>query len=98
MPAITASVSPPRLVGIGYPHGHPFGAPGDADGQRAVLQAVLEAFSGMRTPGERVDLDLVYSGPRLRTHPPVPPPIARLLLRKPWLLPRLISGNIPSGA
>lgn len=95
MPAITESVSPPRLVGVGFPPGRPFGAPGDADMQRRILRAALEALASMGEPGTRVDLDIAYEGPRGRMHPPTPPPIASLLKRKPWLLPKLISGKIP---
>jgi len=98
MPAITASVSPPRLVGIGFPPGRPFGPPDDADTQRRVLRAALDALPGMTRPGAHVDLDFAYPGPRGRFHPPEPPPIAKLVIRRPWLLPRLISGNVPEHA
>lgn len=98
MPEITASVAPPRLVGVGFPPGRPFGAPRDVETQRAVLRAVLEALPAMDAPGARLDLDLDYPGPPGRFHPPEPPPIARLILRRPWLLPRLLTGKIPGGA
>jgi hypothetical protein len=98
MPAITASVKPPRLVGVGFPPGRPFGAPGDADTQRRVLRAALEALPAMTKPGTRVDLDVEYPGPRGRIHPAQPPPIAQLIKRKPWLLWRLVSGRLPHGA
>ena len=52
----------------------------------------------MTTPGAQIDLDLAYPGPRGHIHPPKPPPIAKLIKRKPWLLRRLISGKIPDGA
>jgi len=95
MPAITEAVSPPRLVGIGFPSGRPFGPPGDAATQTRVLRATLEALTAMTEPGTRIDLDIPYTGAWNRTHPPQLPPIAELLKRKPWLLPRLISGKIP---
>ena len=94
MPDITEAVAPPRLVGVGFPTGRPFGAPNDSATQSRVLRAALATLGTMSEPG-RVDLDIPYPGPRARVHPPEPPPIARLLKRKPWLLPKLISGNIP---
>lgn len=96
MPDITASVSPPRLVGVGFPPGRPFGAPGDAETQRRVLRAALDALPAMSEPGARVDLDLAYPGPRGRFHPAEPPPIAQLIKRRPWLLWRLLSGRTPA--
>lgn len=94
MPDVTASVGTPRLAGIGFPGARPLGAPGDAAGQRAVLRAALEVFERLEGPG-RVDLD--FEGPPRRRsgHPKKAPPITRLLRQRPWLLPRLVSGNIP---
>ncbi len=96
MPDVTASVGTPRLVGVEAPGARPFGAPGDADGQRAVLRASLAAFESIEEPGGRVDLD--FEGPprRQRYHPKEPPPIVKLLHRRPWLLPRLVAGDVPT--
>ena len=95
MPEITASVGVPRLAGIGYPGARPLGAPGDAEGQRAVLRAALAVFERLESPGGRIDLDFPSPPRRQRHHPPEPPPIVKLLKRRPWLLPRLVSGDIP---
>jgi hypothetical protein len=95
MPDITASTGAPRVAGVGYPQGQPFGPPGDADGQRAVLQAALDAFERITEPGGRLDLDFAGPPRRQRLHPQEPPPIVKLLRRRPWLLPRLVAGDIP---
>ncbi len=94
MPEVTASVGVPRLAGIGYPGARPLGAPGDAPGQRAVLRSALAVFERLESAG-RVDLD--FQGPprRQRHHPRETPPIVQLLRRRPWLLPRLVTGDIP---
>ncbi len=95
MPEVTASVGAPRVAGIGYPPGRPLGVPGDADGQRAVLRAALETLAGIESFGGRVDLDVSPPSRRGGLHPRVPPPIVKLLRRRPWLLARLMSGKIP---
>jgi len=98
IPDFTRSVGAPRVAAIAYPFGQPFGAPGDADGQRAVLRAALGVIETAREPGSVTVLPFEWPEPR-RAHksPPVPPPIATLLRRKPWLLARLRSGDIPRG-
>ncbi len=96
MPEVTASVGAPRVAGIGYPLGRPLGVPGDAEGQRAVLRAALGAFETIERFGGRIDLDFPPPARRGRLHPKEPPPIVKLLRRRPWLLARLMSGNIPA--
>jgi hypothetical protein len=95
--AFTASVGAPRVAASEYPFGRPLGQPGDADGPRAVLRAALEVLERAREPGTVVDLPFRWpESPRVaRTRPKVPPPIAQLLRRKPWLLLNLLRGEIP---
>lgn len=97
LPEVTCSVCTPRVAGIAYPLGRPLGRPGDVEGQREVLRdalAVLEQASG---PGELVRLPFSWPEPlrRAHGHPPEPPPIARLVARKPWLLGRLLQADFP---
>jgi len=96
IPEVTASVSPPRVAGIEYPLGLPLGRPGDAAGQRAVLAAVLRALEEIRQPGQVRHLPFTWEGKLPRTHPPEPPPLVKLMRRKPWLLAKLHSGDIPA--
>ena len=61
---------------------------------------------GAAREGAQMDLvarsyvELDHEWPERRSvairEPPTPPPIAHLLTRKPWLLPRLIAGDIPA--
>ncbi len=95
IPELSVAVGSPRVIGIGYPGSLPFGLPGDADGQRAVLQASLEAAAGMRTPGERADLEFEWPAGARVPKPPKPPPIAREIKRRPWLYLNLLRGDIP---
>ncbi len=98
MPEVTTSVGAPRVAGISYPLGQPLGAPGDAAGQRAVLQAALGAFEHIERFGGRIDLG--FPGPPRRSglHPKKPPPIVKLLRRRPWMLARMLSGDIPEAS
>ncbi len=95
MPEITTSVGAPRVAGIGFPGARPLGAPGDAEEQCSVLRSVLEVFERLDSAGGRIDLDFPGPPRRQRHHPPESPPIVKLLRRRPWLLPRLVSGDIP---
>ncbi len=97
IPDLTASVSVPRVVAIEYPLGLPLGQPGDQEGQIAVLRATLQALEEMDTPGSVKHLPFEWPEPRrkARSHPPQPPPIAKLLRRRPWLLPKLLARDIP---
>jgi hypothetical protein len=100
MPELTRAVGVPRLAGIGYPPGRPLGRPGDPDGQRAVLRETLALLESATEPDTCVELPFEWPESRAqainasRGHPP--PPIAELLMRKPWLLPKLYTGRIPS--
>ena len=97
VPDFTAAVGVPRLAAIAHPVSRPMGRPHDADGQRAVLRAALEVLATAREPGTRVDLPFVWpqSPAQARKGSDVSPPIAQLLIRKPWLIPRLVTGDIP---
>jgi hypothetical protein len=93
----TASVGAPRVAAIAHPNGVTVGRPGDHEGQRAVLGATLDAFRKIDTPGQVVPLDFTWPDPpsRSRFEPAQPPPIVKLIKRKPWLLLRLARGDIP---
>ena len=93
IPELTAAVSVPRVAAIGYPLGRPLGQPGDAAGQAEVLRAALRVAASAETPGTLVDLPFEWPEPpsRVRSSPAEPPPIVKLLKRKPWLLPRLLN-------
>lgn len=95
LPEVTASVGAPRVAAIGYPLGLPLGKPGDREGQTAVLQALLIALEQIREPGGVVHLSFEWDGKPPRLEPPEPPPIAQLLMRKPWLYPKLVAGQFP---
>jgi hypothetical protein len=97
LPDFTRSVGAPRVAGIAYPMGRPCGAAGDAEGQRAVLKAALEVLEVAETPGDVVRLPFDWPEPlrRAQWHPREPPPIARHIRRRPWLLRRLVTGDIP---
>lgn len=92
IPDLTAAVSVPRIAAIGYPLGRPLGQPGDVQGQAAVLRAALRVVETAENPGTVVSLPFEWPEPSSSVHssPADPPPIAKLLKRKPWLLPRLI--------
>ena len=97
IPDFTRAVGVPRLAGIAYPMSRPMGRPGDATGQRAVLRALLEVLETATAPGTYVELPFTWpeSPAQARKGADVHPPIAALLARKPWLLPRLYTGDIP---
>lgn len=97
IPEFTRATGVPRLAGIAYPMSRPMGRPGDADGQRAVLRALLGLLDGATAPGAYLELPFTWPErpAQARQGSDVQPPIAQLLARKPWLLPRLYSGEIP---
>jgi hypothetical protein len=92
----TTSVGAPRVAAIDYPGSQPLGPPGDADGQRAVLRAALALLEQLEAPG-RVELPFVWpAGVRPYDKPRRPPPIARHIVKRPWLLRNLLVRKIPS--
>ena len=100
IPDFTRAVGVPRLAGISYPMSRPMGRPGDARGQRDVLRAMLEVLNSAKAPDTYVELPFLWpeTPAQARKGSDVSPPIAQLLASKPWLLPRLYSGNIPAPA
>ena len=98
IPPLTRNTGAPRVVGVAHPMGMPMGRPGDAPTQRAVLQAALEAAASMTRPRSYAELPFVWPERRSTAmrEPDPPPPIAQLLTKKPWLLPRLAGGRIPT--
>lgn len=97
IPDFTRAVGVPRLAGISYPMSRPMGRPGDAAGQREVLRALLALLATATGPDAYVELPFTWpeSPAQARKGSEIHPPIAQLLARKPWLLPRLYSGEIP---
>lgn len=97
IPDFTRAAGVPRLAGIAYPMSRPMGRPGDAAGQREVLRSLLDVLATAAAPDTYVELPYVWpeSPAQARKGSEVNPPIAQLLARKPWLLPRLYTGEIP---
>jgi len=98
IPEFTRAVGVPRLAGIAYPLSRPMGRPGDAQGQRSVLEALLGLLESAREPGTYVELPFTWpqTPVQARRDADVHPPIAQLLVRKPWLLAKLYLGEIPA--
>jgi len=98
MPQLTRAVGVPRLAGISYPLSRPLGRPHDADGQRAVLRATLDLLESARGPDHYVELPFEWPETPVQARnasKDVPPsPIAELLRKQPWLVPKLYSGRI----
>ncbi len=97
IPDFTRSVGAPRVAAIAYPLAQPLGAPGDREGQRTVLRATLRALEEARERGEVTELPFEWPERPAQVHsePSEPPPLARLLTRRPWLLPKLLTGDTP---
>ena len=97
IPAFTRSVGAPRVAAIEYPMGRPLGQPGDREGQTAVLRAALRVVETASGPGEVVNLPFEWPEPpsQVRSSPAEPPPITRLVTRRPWLYLKLVAGEIP---
>jgi hypothetical protein len=99
MPDLTRRVGVPRLAGISYPLSRPLGAPHDAEGQRAVLRATLALLESATGPDHYVELPFEWpetvAQARNASKDVPPSPIAALLLKQPWLIPKLYSGHIP---
>src|SRR5262245_35682851 len=100
MPQLTRAVGVPRLAGIGYPLSRPLGRPHDAEGQRAVLRATLALLESAMGPDHYVELPFecpeTVAQARSGSKDLPPSPIAALLLKQPWLVPKLYSGRIPA--
>ena len=100
IPDFTRAVGVSRLAGIAYPLSRPMGRPGDAHGQREVLRSLLSLLESARAPGAYVELPFTWpeTPGQARKGADVHPPIALYLARKPWLLAKLYSGEIPDEA
>jgi hypothetical protein len=98
IPDLTSAVGVPRLAAIEHPLGYLLGQPGDAKGQMAVLRATLQAVTEMTTPGSITHLASEWpaSARKLSARPPKTPPISRYLLHHPWLIPNLLSREVPA--
>jgi hypothetical protein len=57
------------------------------------LRATLWALAEAKEPGEVIELPFEWPQRPARVHsePAEPPPIAKLLTRRPWLLPKLLA-------
>jgi hypothetical protein len=88
------------VAGLAYPFGRPLGQPGDSAGQLSVLRACLRALELIDTPGGAVQLPFTWPEPPARARGSLkePPPIARLLQRKPWLFVKFLAGDVPAQA
>jgi hypothetical protein len=99
MPDLTRRVGVPRLAGISYPLSRPLGRPGDPEGQRAVLRAALALLESAAGPDTYVELPFTWpetvAVARNASKEVPPSPIAVLLAKQPWLIPKLYSGRIP---
>ena len=69
--------------------------PGDAEGQRAVVRAALKTLQVIDRPGGAVQLPFVWPElpSKARGKLKEPPPIAKLLQQKPWLLLKFLQGE-----
>jgi hypothetical protein len=97
IPDLTAAVGAPRIAAIEYPIGLPLGRPGDEAGQTAVLRATLQALAEMEEPGRVRHLPFQWPEDMEtpRRHRQQPPPIVSHLQRRPWLLPKFLSRDVP---
>ena len=100
IPEFTRAVGVPRLAGIAYPLSRPMGRPGDAQGQREVLRALLDLLVSASAPDTYVELPFIWpeTPVQARQGSDVHPPISQLLAHRPWLLPKLYTGEIPDVA
>jgi hypothetical protein len=66
----------------------------------AVLRSTLRALTGITVPGTVVHLPFEWPEPpkEVNTRPLQPPPITKHLIGHPWLIPKLISRDIPQVA
>jgi len=99
MPDVTRKVGVPRLAGNSYPLSRPLGRPHDAEGQRDVLRATLALLESATGPDHYVELPFTWpesvAQARNASKDVPPAPIAALLLKQPWLIPRLYTGRLP---
>ena len=86
MPALSAAIGAPRIVGVEFPFGHPFGMPHDAVVQRRVLTAAVTVLAGAPFAGTRVDIDIAWPQNTRDAYrswqPAIPSPIVAMMLDK----------------
>jgi hypothetical protein len=94
----TASVGAARIAAVEHPCGRTMGLPGDAETQREVLRSAIDLLATATTAGEVRHLPFEWPEPRGKAmrfgHEP--PPITKLIKRKPWLYLKFLSGKIPA--
>ena len=98
IPEVTRAIGVARVAGIEYPMGMPLGRAGDAEGQRAVLRATLAVLERAEGPDWYEELQFRWpeSPAEVRAkYGHEDPPVAKLLKRKPWLLPYLFRAEAP---
>jgi hypothetical protein len=96
MPELTMSTGVPRIAAIEQPFGLTLGLPQDAVRQLAVLSATLRALEEISQPGTVVHLPFEWDArEKLNIHPAEAPPIARLLRRHPWYVPKFVNRTPP---
>ena len=96
MPELTASAGAPRIAAIEHPFGMTLGRPGDVAGQLEVLRATLRAMETMAERSSVIHLPFVWtSTEKVALGPPVPPPIAKYLVRHPWAFSRFLNRTPP---
>ena len=101
IPDFTAAPGAPRVAGIAYPLSRPLGSPGDEQGQLDILRAALAVLEEAEEPGTVATLPFTWPEPAKlvrREKLSEPPPIGKLLVKKPWLYFKLVSGDIPTAA
>ena len=84
MPAVSAALGAPRIVGVEFPFGHPFGMPGDVVTQQRVLSTAVTVLAGAAAPGTRVDIDIAWPQSTRDAYrswqPGTPSPIVAMML------------------
>ncbi|HSG26525.1 MAG TPA: hypothetical protein VLA32_10460 [Anaerolineales bacterium] len=97
IPDLTASASTPRVVGVEHPFGQTMGKPGDSETQLAVLRGVLAALEDIDTPGDVRCLPFTWHQTlkEIQAQHKESPPISSYLVKRPWLVRKLIVRDIP---
>jgi hypothetical protein len=100
IPDFTQAAGAPRTAGIAFPVGRPLGQPHDATTQREILRAALGVLETAEEPGSVTYLPFTWpESPKVarRVKATEAPPIAKLIMKKPWMYLKLVSGDIPAG-
>jgi D-proline reductase (dithiol) PrdB len=85
MPAVSAAIGVPRIVGVEFPFGHPYGMPHAPDMQRRVLATAVTVLAGAPSFGTRVDIDTAWPQDAREAYrswqPAEPSPLVARMLR-----------------